>query len=793
MLRNYIKIALRNLWKRRTHSFINIAGLSLGIASCLLVFIYVRNELSYDRFHEQLNSIYRVNSKMYNKGAGIWREFGSTAPVMASEFSQQIQGIHQFVRFTGYGALVRINNTPQVERFMVADPSLFTVFTFPLVNGDLKTFGEDPNSIVMTEKTAERFFGKGDAVGKTLEMEFNDQYETLTVKAVVKEIPLNSSVRFGMVLPFIKYQQVVPARRFESWGDLHISTFALLAQDATPSTVERHLVKALQPHLTQGGDEPKLTLTLQALGDIHLNTAISGGNGVQPPASFNTSWVLIGIGGFLLLIACINFINLSIGMALPRTREIGLRKVAGAKRQQIIAQFLGESFIVCLFALMLAVALVDLFMPAFEKLTNRSLEVSQLDSTILIGAQLLTLFITALLAGTYPALVVSKFSPVKSLKGETKIGGKSLSTKSLITIQFVLGIIFLLGSIVVQKQLHYIQDFDLGYDDKGLMSIINFGDNGNGLITKLRNELSNFPEIISISGNSGNEGHTSFTYQGTEYAVNHDRIDHNFLETYGVKLLQGRPFDANREADKTKSIIVNEAFVKSLGLKDPVGTTVPFTYTTSLTNPVIIGVMSDYHFASLHEPVAPMVFYADPEIDLGQFFIKITPEKTSSAIEVIQDAWQKLVPNHPFQYGFVEDRNQQQYAAEQKQKDIISYASLFALFISCLGLFGLTSLTITQRVKEIGIRKVLGATVSQITWLVSSEFILIVLVANVIAWPIAYYFINSWLSGFAYRVSMGLTSFLTAGVIALVIAFLTVSFQSLKSALANPVNSLRNE
>ena len=794
MIKNYIVIALRNIWKRKTHAFINMAGLSLGIASCLLVFIYVRNEVTYDQFHDQFNHIYRLNTKIFDKSTNEWKEFGSTAPIMAAEFSKQMPGVRHWTRIQQYSALTKHNNNLQSERFTFADPSLFNVFTFPLVEGSLETFDDDPNSIILTEQAAERLFGKDQAVGKTLEMEFNERFEILTVRAVIKNIPFNSSVRFDMVLPFSKYQQVAPERRFENWGDLHMSTFLLLDNQTDPSNLERKLTSALKPHWSQDENEQMaVALSLQPMKDIHMNPKIRSGNGVQPSTSSTTSWVLIGIGGFLLLIACINFINLSIGMAMPRTREIGLRKVAGAKRPQIITQFLGESFIVCLFALLLAVALVDLFTPAFEKLTNRSLGVSQLDSSILIGALVVTLLITALLAGTYPALVVSNLNPIKSLKGELKFSGKTFFTKSLITVQFVLGIMFLLGSMVVHRQLTYIQNFDLGYQDKGLISVYISTTGGDDLLSKFRNELAGVPSVLAVSGNSGSEGVTSFVYQNTEYTIHHDRVDHHFLDTYGVKLTQGRNFDIGLEADKTKAIIVNEAFVKLLELKDPVGTIVPFTYGSTMTNPTIIGVMSDFHFASLHEEVGPMVFYITPEIDLGQFFIRIDESQTALALDALQDTWQKLVPGRPFQYSFVEDNNQQLYASEQKQKDIISYASSFALVISCLGLFGLTSLTVTQRVKEIGIRKVLGATIPQITWLVSAEFIVIVIVANVIAWPLSFYFINTWLAGFAFRISLGLSTFLMAGGIAVVIAFLTVSIQSLKSAMANPVNSLRNE
>ena len=791
MLRNYLTIALRNLWKKGTHSVINILGLALGVASCLLVFIYVRNELTYDLFHENASNIYRVNSKYLNLD-NTWEEYGITAPVMAPELARQIPELTKTMRLSRGGALTRHNDIVQFESFLYADPSMLEGFTFPLAVGELKSFTTDPNSMLITEETAKRLFGNGPAVGEKLEMEFKGQYETITVRGVLKDIPFNSSIQFKMVLPYSKYQQVANPHRFTEWLDQHIATFVLIDQPFDRAAVEKRITDIFRANI-DAKERDKFFITLQPLEDIHLNTVISGGNGVQQPTSFSTSWLLIGIGVFLLVIASINFINISIAMALPRSKEIGLRKVAGARRRQIISQFLGESLLTCILALVIAAAMVDLFLPVFERLTNRSLTV-WVDNSIGLAAILFSaLVVTTLLAGTYPALVVSRFNPVKSLKGQLRVGGKNYLTRGLILVQFILGIMFLLGSLTIRQQLNYIEDFNLGFDDKGLIGIGGFRENGDALIAKFRNAVASSPLVKSVSGNSGDDSRTILNYEGKEYRVNHDRVDDNFFETYGVKLVAGRTFDPNRPADKQGAVIVNEAFVRTLNLKDPIGMSIPFTFMDSAQHPVIIGVMPDFHYASLKEKVDPLLLYTDPQIEISQMLVRVDPMQTAAAVEVLHDAWNKLVPGRPFEYIFAEEGIARYYAVEQKQKEIVSYASFFALFISCLGLFGLTNLTITQRTKEIGIRKILGATVRQITWLVSAEFLAIVLVANVVAWPVAFYFAQNWLSSFAYHIDLGWQTFVISTVAALLIAAITVSVQSVKSALANPAESLRSE
>lgn len=791
MLKNYLKVALLNLRKRSTHAFINITGLALGIASCLLAFIYVRNEVTYDAVHENGKNLYRLNMR-YLDNDNTWTEYGSTSPVMAMEYLKQLPELKGSVRISRYSALTRRDGHLQNMGFTFAEPSLFEFFTFPLVSGETRTFATDPNTILLTEETAVSLFGENDPVGQTIEMEFKGTFETLTVRGVLKSIPFNSSIQLSMVLPFSKYEQVVNPRRLTTWLDQHISTFVYMDQPFEQSALEDKLTTILRANVNRE-DGDRFQVTMQTLADIHLNGSVRGGNGVQPSTTLATSWTLIGIGGFLLLIASINFVNLSIGMALPRTKEIGLRKVAGARRPQIVVQFLGEAFVTCILALLLAVVFVDLFLPLFGRITNRTLSMWQSGELSLILALFSSLVLTAFLAGTYPALVISSFSPVKALKGEEKVGGRNYLTKGLILVQFTLGIAFLLGTMTIRNQLTYLGEFNLGYDDKGLVGIDLFGERGDGLIARFRSEVSASPLIQNVSGNSGNGSRTILNYLGKEYEVNHDRVDYNFFQTFGVPLLKGRSFDPDRSSDKTGAIIVNEAFVRLLDLKDPVGTRVPFAYTSGMNNPEIIGIMPDFHYASLKERVDAMVFYVDPEIDLGQLLVKIDPMQTAAGIEVLHTAWNKLVPDRPFQYGFVDESNARQYAAERKQKEIVSYATLVALFISCLGLFGLTNLTVTQRAKEIGIRKILGATVRQVTWMVSSEFLTIVLLSNLMAWPLAYYFMESWLGKFAYRVSIGWSSFLVAAAVALLIAAVTVSAQSIKSALANPVDSLRNE
>ncbi|HWA34284.1 MAG TPA: ABC transporter permease, partial [Cyclobacteriaceae bacterium] len=684
MIRNYLIVAIRNLWKKGTHSLINSVGLALGIASCLMVFVYVKNELTFDQFHKNGANIYRINCKYFNSD-NVWEEYGTTAPVMAPELAREVPEFSSTMRLSRLSALVRLNGNVQEEHFTFIDPSVLQGFTFPLIAGEAKSFSEDPNSILITEETAKRFFADQPAVGQKIEMEFKHQYETFVVKGVLKDIPFNSSIRFNLVLPYAKYQQIAHPFRFSEWLDQHIASFVLIDKPFDRTALEKKITEIFRSRIEEKF-RSRFEVTLQPLGDIHLNKSVSGGNGVQTSTSFTTSWLLIGIGAFLLLIASINFINISIGMALPRSREIGLRKVVGARRRQIITQFLGESFLVCMLAMVCGVALVDLFMPVFERLTNQSLVLWKENTVGVIIALFAILMLTALLAGMYPALVVSKFNPVKSLKGEQRVGGRNYLTRGLILLQFMLGIMFLFGSLTIQSQLQYIKDFDLGYDDKGLVGMgAASGERADVLIGRLRNELASSPYIKSISGNTGDNNRTIIKHEGKEIPVYHARVDYNFLETYGVKLIEGRTFYSNPDSLSkvdTRSILVNETFVRTLGLKDPLGMVIPFRFGEDAPEHTIIGVVPDFHFASLKDKVKPLMLFTDPTMDLDQFLIRLDPDHTAEGIEALHDAWNKLVPNRPFQYIFAADGNAQYYAAEQKQKEIVSYASFFALFIS---------------------------------------------------------------------------------------------------------------
>ena len=795
MFKNYFKTAFRNLARNKIYSFINIAGLSIGLACAMLIMLYVKDEVTFDRFHKNVTHIYRIAKKTkqnYN---------GSTGFLQGPRFTQNVPGISSFVRVQG-GAEDIKNGTEVLEQNSVlhVDPNFFSVFSFPLLSGSPASCLTEPHSIVLSEDAAKKYFATTDAIGKLLMVKEDTTFVPYKVTAVAKRCPQNSSVQFDALLPFKVSDADV--KDTHNWFNSFLTTFVVLDENVRQHTVEKQMQRFYVADAkstfyemlkNDGGnpdDIPMGTYFLQPYLDIHLNASVRASGGLTNISNPMYSYLLSGIALFVLLIACINFVNLTIARSVSRTKEIGIRKVMGSGRKQMIAQFLGESFFLCTIAFALALAFVQLLLPLFNGLANKALATSYLFDLKLIGAYITLYLITGLLSGFYPALVLSGYNPVQTLYSRFQISGKSYLQKSLVVLQFTLASFLIIGTSIIYAQFDLLTKTDLGYDDNNLVLI-----NKNALkpadAPVFKNELLRNPNIAGISvKNAGNWGSGTKNAAGSTVYFAGETIDENYLPLLNIKLLAGRNFSTAFPADSTQSVIVNESFVKAANWKNPIGETLQILGSSNQVYHVI-GVVKDYHFASLTKKITPQLFSMSGEY--GTYYIKIKPNTAASSLRWIQKMFQQFYPMDPYAYVFKNDETRKQYADVEKWKQIILFGAVLTIFISCIGLFSLSILSVDKKTKEIGIRKVLGASVQQIATSLSTEFIKLVAMALIIASPLVYIAANKWLQNYPYRITISWWLFASAGVLVLLIAVMTISFQSIRAAIANPVKSLRSE
>jgi ABC-type antimicrobial peptide transport system permease subunit len=798
MLTSYFKTAWRNLVRHPTSSIIKVIGLSIGLTVCMLIFLYTKDELSYDQFHDNKSRIFRIvqNWKMAGQPD---QTIGITNAIVGGSFAKEIPEVQQYVRINGTYVTVKKNNDVFTENPLFVDDNFFSVFSFPLLAGDKRNALKDLHAVVLSEDLARKYFGTVDAIGKTLQIKTADEFDNFTVTAIAKNAPQNSTLTTGMLFNY-KY--------FDRFNDNHgwfggsLNTFLLLSPQANSSTVESKMqtifdrntkdfiAKAEKEH----GMTVHVKLLLQPITDIHLGKPVGPDNGMADGSSPVYSYILTCIAFFILVIACINFINLAVTQSLKRSKEIGIRKVVGGIRGQLIGQFLTESFLVSFIAFLMAIALTALVLPLFDELANKKLSLAYLSDGYLFAGYFLLLIATSFIAGVYPSIVASSFQPVKVLYHQQKMAGRNYLTKGLIVLQFSLSIFLIIGTIVVNSQLNFLLHKDLGYDSRDLVRInIPVSNASNGLPALFKNELLGRPNIINVAAKNRGRSISGAQANNKNIDIEQCRIEENFLPEFNIPMIEGRNFSAGYPADSTHSVIVNESFVKAAGwnTRDAVGKTIKQGEDNRLVT--IIGVIKDYHFASLKEKITPEVLCMQPGFNYGEIWVKINPGNLPQTLALLQNTYRKLVPYFPYSYSFLNDINAKNYEIEEKWKQIISIASGLFIFISCMGLLGLIMLSIAGRTKEIGIRKVLGAAISRIVLLVSKEFIILISLAFLVAVPAGYYFANRWLQDFAYRIDMEWWMFVVAGILILGIALLTISYHALKAAIANPANSLRTE
>jgi len=795
MIKNYIKIAFRNLWRHKSFSLINIIGLAVGMTACLLIMMYVRFELSYDNFHAKGDQIYRLNVDIKSSATETMKLAVGSAP-MGPALKGDFPEILESTRLFGGGMLVKVNDRIfQEDKVFYAEPSLFKVFSLQMVKGDPAQALNNPYSLVITESTAKKYFGSDDPMGKTILVE--NKYPS-TVTGVIKDIPVNSQLQCDMLYSVSTLEKMYPGR-LEQWGNFGNFTYLLLGKGTDATRLQAKFPAFLKRHIneTDRKNGEDYALFIEPLKDAYMDTREWAGE----TGSKSNIYIFSIIASFILLIAAINFINLTTARATERAKEVGIRKVIGAMRSQLTGQFLGESIVISLISFLFAVGLVSLLLPQFNQLAGK-----EICPNIFAHGYIFILFVISLAiglaAGFYPALALSAFKPIVVLKGRFSTSSKgTLLRKGLVIFQFTISIILIVGTLVVYNQLKYMRSQPLGFD-KDQMLMLNFGgdDKVHASLEEVKNEFKSIPNVLSVTASSGVPGlgnpnaHSEIeNKEGTMQPININMydVDYDFVKTYGMKIIAGRDFSTSFGTDTTKAIVINEATSKALGFSSP-AQAVGKKFSQWGRDGQIVGVVKDFHYRSLQENVEPLNFRVNPG-NTWAFTLKISAANVPATIAAVQNKWKTLIPQRPFDYSFVDQSFDKQYSTEDRFGTLFLYFSVLAIFISCLGLLGLASYSTLQRTREIGIRKVMGASIFGIVNMLSKEFLLLVIIAAVIAFPLSWYGMHTWLQDFAYKINIGWWVFAIAGMLSVMIAITTVSFQAIRAALANPVKSLRSE
>ncbi len=800
MLKNYLKIAIRNLIKQKIYSAINILGLAVGLTGAILIFLFVRNELSYDRFHENAENLYRLYVIHHAEDGSVDRTFRGVTMPMGPAMEEYFPEVTHSIRVDSNNATIRAEGNLFSERVTQVDKSFFQAFSFPLIAGNPNSVFSQANAIVLTENHARKYFGNVNPIGKTLSVTYGQEKGDFVVMGVAKQLPSNSSITFDILIDIESGDRLQMNKMWQdNWSAFGWQTYVLLDNEDSVSRImdkfpnftslyyAPYIEKARSRRDWKGKGSP-LSFELQPLARVHFDPYVRG--------SLNLSaiFILSGIAFIVLVIACINFMNLSISRASTRSLEVGMRKVLGAERHQLIHQFWGEFLVITGIAMIAGLILAEILLPVFNRLSGRILSLREIFQPANFLILLALFIIVGIASGSYPALFMSRFRPVEILRGKLRIRGKKPLTRALVVVQFALSIFLIIATIIMGRQIHFMLTADPGFNKEGVV-VISVQESeakaSNAILKLFRERLSQQPNIVSISGTStriGNVGVYPFKKDGREVEVYQNRVDYDFFKTMGIEVVQGRTFSPEFATD-TEGVVVNEKLLKELGIEDPLGKPLKGYY-IPLT---IIGVVRDYIFDDFRNSILPALHHIKPTSRIGQMLVRISPENISGTLSLLEKTWKEIQPNKPFLYSFLDDAMEAMYNEEKRWGAIVGYSSALAIIIACMGIFGLTSIAVNRRTKEIGIRKVLGATVPQIIDILIREFIWLVGIANIISWPLAYFAMKALLDNYYYRISLGLQYFIMAGVLSLLIAGLTTIFLAARAAVANPVESLHYE
>lgn len=789
MFKNLVKTAVRHIFKHPGYSFLNVLGLTLGITSALFLLIYVSDEVSYDRYHEKSDRIYRVSSKITEPDDQFtWivaqLPFG---PQVVQDYPE----VEAYVRFINMPrALYKHEDKEFIEEnFFYADSALFDIFTYKVIKGDARSALLEPNKIVLTETVAARYFGADDPVGKTLTAG-NEVYE---VTGVIEDVPSNSHFRFEALASRSNLPEQIG-----SWGNFGVFTYLLFPEgldvDAFEDKMQGMYAAYMEPIF--GPINIKIEYILEPIREIHLYSTNAG----EPESTGSITYVYIFaiVAFFLLLIAAMNYMNLATARSSGRAREVGLRKVVGSRRGPLVWQFLSESVIFTIIALIISIILLMALLPRFNLLAGKSFDLNVLYSPVVLLSLVAVILLVGIIGGSYPAFFLSRFSPVTVLKGEITQGtAGSLFRKILVVIQFTVSIIMIVCTLVVFRQLNYLKKMDQGFDQKNVLGL-ELNRSMIGKYPVLKQTLLENPNILYVGSTDTPVGEGSGkllfdveTDQGmSQRGINFAIVDHDFVEALGIKILQGREFQEDMPSDTLSGVIVNETFVKRMGWSDPIGKRIEAGDENTLRARVV-GVMQDYHQTGMYNEIESLLLAYQTTNNI--VYVKISDDNVEQALAHIESSWKEVFPDQPYSYTFLSERFNRQFEADENRGLIFTLFTMLAILIACLGLFGLASYTVEHRTREIGIRKVFGASEGTIMRLVSREFIILSLISIVLAFPIAYYFMSNWLENYVYRTSIGALLFIIAGLLTLVITFATISYKAYQAAVTNPAESIKTE
>ena len=810
MLKNYLTVALRNLWKSKFYSLINIAGLAIGLACFFFILIFVQDELSYDRFHEKADRIYRVNFEGHAFDQDL--NFAVVGAQLGPTVKDQYPEVVQYCRFRQRGSFsVQYEDQAYLESALIfADSTFFDVFSFDLLKGNPDRVLAEPQTLVISEDIARKYFGEEEAIGKSLRLDNNLLYR---VTGVMKPMPKNSHFHFDLLASLSTLEE----SNNPTWLNNNFQTYLVLAKGADPAAVQEKFPDLVRTYMgpelekfmgktfddiVKGGD--RIDFALFPLTKIHLYSDKIAELGANSDIKYVYIFTFIGI--FILLLACVNFINLSTARSFTRAKEVGMRKVVGARRSQLIVQFLSESFVIAVLALLIAGVALMLLLPYFNELSGKLLVITQVVTPSMLGLILGLVLLVALIAGSYPALHLSSFRPVTALKSSLLGGRKQrVSLRSILVVfQFAITVGLIVGTMIISNQLKYISNKKLGFDKSRVLILNNYYTLGNNCLP-FKEEMLKHPQVVnaSISGSlpTPSNRNTSATFLGRNpdpertHVCQLFTVDYDYIPTLEMEVLEGRAFSRDFPADSS-AMLINESAVAMYGLDEPLGQEVSLFRGGTPENPIIrtyrvVGVVSNFHFESLRSKIGPLVMFLGDS--RGNLSIKLKPGDVKEFIADLQQKWQEMAPGQPFDYTFMEEDFATMYESEARIGNVFSIFTVLAIFIACLGLFGLATFTARQRTKELGIRKVIGASVGGLFVLLTTEVLKWVLIANLIALPIAYLLMKRWLAGFAYPVLITWQTFFLALVAGVGIALVTVSYQALRAAIMNPIQSLRQE
>ncbi len=818
MLKNYFTTAFRNILRNSQTSFINIAGLGLAMTCCILIYLYISDEISYDQHHTKSDRIYRITRDFISQDGITNLRLANVAPPIGPLLKSDFGEVEAMARTINYGLVIGLEEDGQLTKnfsedyLFVAEPDLFKIFDIEMIAGDVPAALERPFTIMLSERTAKKFFSDGEnPVGKRLRA---DSQFDLEITGIYKDFPAQSHFHPDYLVSFstLENDNIYGRTGLETnWGNNAFGTYVLLAEGSDPVQLENQLPEFINKHFGPFAvanfgapadfDASKRTkLHVQKVTDIHLQSNLA--DELEVNGNINNVYMMGVIALFIILIACFNFINLSTARATKRAKEVGLRKVVGANRSQLITQYLSESIVTSFLSLFLALGITQLAIGWLNDFTSKQLSLNLFNPVFYTGVVGGT-FLIGILAGIYPAFILSGFKPVLTLKGKGASQGRGIVRKVLVISQFSISIILIIATAITLQQLNYLNQRNLGYDKEQVLTLPYYSELGdhydafrNQLLTsssiKYAGRSSRIPTGRLLDSNGSASVLEGDTLVPTQTVLKMIAADYDFFDTYGIEMKAGRSFSRDFQNDDSLSFIINETAAKAIGLED-FDNVIDQEFRYGGTTGKLVGITKDFHFESLHQEIVPMVFFGRSNNGYNTISIKIASNDMEQSIKHVESIWKEYLPTRPFSYNFVSDYYRDLYKAETDQNQLFIIFSVLAIFIACLGLFGLATHSTLQRIKEIGIRKALGASVPSILKLLSKEIVVLILVANLIAWPLAWYVMEQWLSTFAYHIDINLLVFIIAGFLAVCIALFTVSFQTLQAARTNPSNTLRTE